>query len=123
MSDLGADSAKESQGEIGKMLAPLTSSTPRTVTSSSKTTTPSLAEKPVQYKQQKLIIPIIKPITYTDWTTFPGVVAATEKSLKFTGRFNEGTNLQMNENILQNSNYERETSNQFDTNEELVLLL
>ncbi|XP_026324934.1 uncharacterized protein LOC113233915 [Hyposmocoma kahamanoa] len=85
------------------MLAPSTSATPRPVMSSSKTTTlsstittpssktitPSLAEKPVQYKQQKLIIPIIKPITYTEWATFPGVVAVTDKSLKFTGRFNE----------------------------------
>lgn len=116
ISDLHAYSAKKAR-------APTMPSSPSTMRTFPPTTTPSYNVKLTQYKQHKLIIPIIRPITYTKWATYPSTMTVTEISQKTTGRFNEGTNLKINENMYQNSNSGLETGNQFEKTEELVLIL
>lgn len=122
ISDLRANLTKEAQVEIKMMPTPTMSPSPITKTFPT-TSTPSYMVKLTQYKQHKLIIPIIRPITHTRWATYPSMMTVTEISQKTTGRFNEGTNLKINENIYQNSNSGLETGNQIDKTEELVIML
>lgn len=105
------------------MPVPSMSSSSSTTTSPTKTTTPTIDVTTIQDKQHKLVIPVIRPITYTKWATFPSVVIVTEKTLIETGRFIEGTNLKVNENNLRNSYSELKRRTQFVETEELLPIL
>lgn len=119
--DSRAGSVKQARVEMTITKVPPTTPLSRIATSSPKTTLASFAVKVIQDRKHKLIIPIIKPLTYTKWATYASM-PVTEKSRKSTGS-NEGTILQINENIIKNINNGLKTGTQFDKTEELVLIL
>lgn len=124
LSYLRAESGKKARVETRiKSTTPLSTSA-STSTSSSNASSSALVTKLTPGKKYRLIIPIIKPITYTEWATYPSM-PVTDKSRKTTGERNEGTNLQINEHSIENSNSRLNAGSLFYTtgNEELVLIL
>lgn len=122
MKDLRAESMKESRLDIRFTPSPPTLSSPTIPTSTPNTMTLSSFVKLVEDKKHKLIIPIIRPLSYTKWATYPSMTV-TEKARRSTGQSNEGTNLQINENIIRSSNSGLETGSQIDKTEDLIPIL
>lgn len=120
LNDLRAASVKKTLVELKFMPVPTT--LPSLIIATSTPNTMTLSTIAIQDKKHKLIIPIIRPLTYTKWATYRSITV-TEKARKSTGQINEGTNLQINENIIQNSNSGPETGTQIDKTEEFIPFL